>query len=286
MPVQGPPGDGERAGVGQNHAGLPRTAQTLALTSKAALALLVQGGCLLSGTPAAGSIASVDPLVLAAAQNNARWCDLVCRSRGLPTVMSEQLWIAPQGSPRLYPNAVTLAPRMAADVVLRDIDTRPGCSVKDSFADVDLEDHGFIELFEASWFAREAAPPQARPRLRWDVVTTEEELTRWAISADLEGVFGPELLRDSTVRFLVVRDEQGPSGGAIVNRTGATVGLSNVFTTAISPGDLWSDLPAAVGDLFDRLPMVGYEHGDELTLALAGGFETIAPLRVWLKRPV
>jgi hypothetical protein len=177
--------------------------------------------------------------VLAAAQNNARWCDLVCRSHDLPTVMSEQLWIAPRGSPRLYPDAVTLAPGMAADVVLRDIDTRPGCSVKDSFADVDLE-----------------------------------------------GLVGPELLCDSTVRFLVVRDEQGPSGGAVVNRTGATVGLSNVFTTAISPGDLWSDVPAAVGDLFDRLPMVGYEHGEELTLALAGGFEPIAPLRVWLKPPV
>ena len=78
-----------------------------------------------------------------------------------------------------------------------------------------------------------------RPRLRWDVVTTEDELSRWAISADLIGIFAPELLSEPTVRFLVVRNEQGPSAGAIVDRTGATVGLSNVFTTAISPDALW-----------------------------------------------
>jgi hypothetical protein len=87
------------------------------------------------------------------------------------------------------------------------------------------------------------------------------------------------------VCFLVVHDHNGACGGAIVNRTGPTVGLSNVFTTGISPDTLWSDVAAAVGDLCERLPLVGYEHGEGLAHALAGGFEQIARLRVWLKRP-
>ncbi|HEY7630085.1 MAG TPA: hypothetical protein VH817_05260 [Thermoleophilaceae bacterium] len=226
----------------------------------------------------------MDPRALSAARNNAHWCDAVCRSHGLRTAFSEQLWIAPRGSPPLYPDAITLAPGLRAEAVLSDIDTSTGCSVKDSFADVDLREHAFSELFEASWFERAPAPTDARPRLRWRVITTEQQLSRWAAAADLEGLFGVDLLGDPTVRFLVVEDEDGSSGGAIVNRTDAVVGVSNVFTTGIEPDALWADLPAAVGELFERLPLVGYEHGEPLAQALAAGFEPVAPLRVWLKR--
>ena len=88
----------------------------------------------------------MDARVLAAAANNARWCDLVCRSHALPTVLSGERWLAPAGSPRFYPDAVTLAPGLPADAVLRGIDSRPGSSVKDSFADVELGDDGFAVL--------------------------------------------------------------------------------------------------------------------------------------------
>lgn len=70
--------------------------------------------------------------------------------------------------------------------------------------------------------------------------------------------------------------------GAIINRTGATVGVSNVFTTAATPASAWRDLAAAVGDLFAGVPIVGYEHGNALAAAVESGFEPIAPLRVWL----
>lgn len=228
-------------------------------------------------------MATVDDRVLAAVQNNASWCALVCRSRGLPTVSSDRLWVAPEGSPRLYPDAITLAPGLTAGEVLRDVRVRAGCSVKDSFADLELGPHGFVELFQASWVFREAASVQSRPRLRWGVITTEDELTRWSAAADLGELFGPGLLRDRTVRFLSVSDDQGGGGGAIVNRTGPLLGVSNVFTTGISLDAMWPDLPAAVAESFDRLPLVGYEHGDQLAFARAGGFAPIAPLRVWLK---
>lgn len=225
----------------------------------------------------------MDDRVLAAARNNALWCDLVCRSHGLPTVSSDHLWIAPEGSPRLYPDAITLAPGMDADAVLSDIRLLAGSSVKDSFADLELGAHGFVELFEASWFFRPAAAPQTRPSLRWAAITTEEELTSWSVAADQEDTFGPRLLHDPTVQFLAVKDDQGAGGGALINRTGPLLGVSNVFTAGISLDAMWSDLPAAVADSFDRLPLVGYERGEQLASAQAAGFAALAPLRVWLK---
>lgn len=225
----------------------------------------------------------MDPRVLAAVENNARWCNVVCRSHGLPTAVSEQLWAAPQGSPPLYPDAVTLVPGVPAEDVLNEIDDRPGCSVKDSFADVDLGRLGFIELFQARWLFRPPARQPALPRLRWDAVRTEVEFEQWLSSADLKGILRPELLGDAEVRCLAARDDRGVTAGAIANRTGSTVGLSNVFTVGISADTAWADLPALVESLFGRLPIVGYEHGDDLTSALASGFQMTAPLRVWLK---
>jgi hypothetical protein len=50
-------------------------------------------------------------MVLAAAENNnARWCDAVCRSHGLATRFAGDLWRALGGAPRFYPDAVTLRP--------------------------------------------------------------------------------------------------------------------------------------------------------------------------------
>lgn len=226
----------------------------------------------------------MDPRLLAAVQNNACWCDIVSRSHALPTLVSEQMWIAPEGSPPLYPDAVTLAPHLAADSVLRRIDVSPGCSVKDSFADLDLSPHGFTVLFDARWLFRGPAPPRTRPRLDWQLITSDDDLERWAVAADLEGIIRSELLRDPTVGVLAVRDEQTVTMGAIINRTGATVGVSNVFTTAAPPASAWRDLPAAIGDAIARVPIVGYEHGNALAAASVSGFEPVAPLRVWLRR--
>jgi hypothetical protein len=39
---------------------------------------------------------------------------------------------------------------------------------------------------------------------------------------------------------------------------------------------------AAVASAFPGVPVVGYEHGDELRTALDHGAEPLGPLRVWL----
>jgi hypothetical protein len=187
--------------------------------------------------------------VAAAVDNNARWCDLVCRSQGIPCEWRSDVWIARRRTPPLYPDAITLRPGVPASEVLRGTDDGPGCAVKDSYADVELD--GFDVLFEARWFYREPADGGPSP---WRVVDTG----------------------DASVRRLVA-EELGAE--AMLNRTGDVVGVSNVS----APLEAWATLPLAAAAAFPSLPLVGYEHGEPLELARAAGFSEIGPLRVWLR---
>jgi hypothetical protein len=97
----------------------------------------------------------VDDRVLAAVENNARWCDLVCRSHGIPTVTERGHSVALQRSPDVYPDAVTLLPGAVTEDVLRSAQSGPGRSVKDSFAELELGRLGFDGLFRARWTFRD-----------------------------------------------------------------------------------------------------------------------------------
>lgn len=222
--------------------------------------------------------------MLAAAENNARWCDVVCRSHGVPTTRQHGYWAALRRAPSLYPDAVSLRPDAATDDVLRLIDDGPGCAVKDSFAALGLARRGFDELFAAHWIYRGPAP-QARPSsLTWSPIVTADALTRWARAAGQSDTFGVELLAEPSVRFLAAFTPDGLAAGAVANRTGNVVGVSNVFATLVSIDDCWAGIAGAVGAAFPGLPQVGYEHGDALQAALAGGFTSVGQLRVWLRR--
>ncbi|MGW6708828.1 hypothetical protein ACWGDE_28610, partial [Streptomyces sp. NPDC054956] len=101
---------------------------------------------------------------LLAADNNARWCEAVCRAHGLDVSLGEHLWTSPRRTPPYYPDAVTLRPQVPEAEVLTWIDTDgPGCSVKDSFADLDLAPDGFEVLFDAQWIHRPADAPAVLP---------------------------------------------------------------------------------------------------------------------------
>jgi hypothetical protein len=211
-------------------------------------------------------------MVLEAAENNARWCDAVSRSHGLGTRFEGELWRVLGGAPRFYPDVVTLRPEAAAEDVLA---CEPA-SVKDSFARLDLAPAGFSVLFDAQWFVHRA-PVAAATALTWSVVSSVDE---WAVAAGLAGIIRAPLLDDPGVRLVAGRHEQdGPiAAGAILNATGDVVGLSNVFGEAS-----WRDLAAVAAVQFPGRPIVGYERGDALADALAAGFETLRPLRVWVR---
>ncbi|MEU1310554.1 hypothetical protein ABZ419_16885 [Streptomyces cinnamoneus] len=225
----------------------------------------------------------------AAARNNADWCASVCRSHGIPNTFGETAWHSARRTPPYYPDAVTVHPDAAPADFLPRIDTAtPGCSVKDSFATLDLTADGFVELFTAQWIHRPAGTPtRATPALRAEPVTTAAQLhawqTAWHGGDGSPDVFRPALLDDPSVLVLALHRGEDLCGGVVLNRGSGVVGVSNLFTTEDSdPAAAWSSAITAATAHFPGLPLVGYEHGDDLMHALAAGFSVLGPLRVWL----
>ncbi|GGZ02568.1 hypothetical protein [Streptomyces poonensis] len=237
-------------------------------------------------------------LVRAAARNNAEWCAAMSRSHGIPGEFGERAWTAPVRTPPYYPDAVTLVPGVDAAALVARIDTAvPGASVKDSFADLDgLAEAGFRVLFDARWIHRPARtpPPSPTPALSWTVVSDPDLLRAWALAWD-DGngdaaLFRSELLDDPETFVLAGRSRGGGAhesgrvvAGAVASRGEQVVGISNVFAPDGGPDAAWPGVLGAVHRLFPTLPVVGYEHGEDLDAAMRHGFESLGPLRVWVQ---
>lgn len=81
--------------------------------------------------------------------------------------------------------------------------------------------------------------------------------------------------------------------GAIATEGDAAVGVSNVFVTgavrnegvATALMDAFAGATAAIVERFPDRPVVGYEAGAALAIALATGFQAVGPLRVWFRDP-
>ena len=145
-----------------------------------------------------------------AVRNNVEWCDSVCRRHGLAPVFDGDVWWCAERTPPFYPDAMTLARGVSAADVLAHIDLSPGCSVKDSYAELELD--GFDVLFEAQWIALEGEGER-----------------------DVVGLHGVD------IDYAAARAAHG------------------------------------------SVTLVGYDHGAGLEAALAAGFRTLGPLRVWIR---
>ncbi len=235
-----------------------------------------------------------------AARNNALWCDAVCRAHGGITEMTEHVWFNRVNSPPFYPNVDTLtkegrAAQMGAIQTLLDSPLSKGWGVKDSFCTLDLAPLGFWQLFEAQWLwcdperALENAPENNMDDVQWTTVQNPEALRAW--EAAWRGpddpplnLFLPALLENPDIAFLAAARDGQIVAGAVANRTGDVVGLSNVFTPPGEKVPFWAGAIAVVHHKFPDLPLVGYESGEELALAQSLGFETLGLLRVWLSK--
>ncbi|MEU6744399.1 hypothetical protein [Streptosporangium sandarakinum] len=227
---------------------------------------------------------------VAAARNNADWCASVCRSHGIPNTFSETAWHSARRTPPYYPDAVTLHPDAVPTDFLSEIDTAsPGCSIKDSFAALDLTSGGFVKFFTAQWIHRPAETPTraTTPTLRTERVSTAAQLRDWQATwhggDGTPDVFRPALLDDPSVLVLALHNGEDLCGGVVLNHSSGMVGLSNLF--AVDSSDVaiaWSSAITAAADHFPGLPLVGYAHGDDLAHALASGFTALGPLRIWL----
>lgn len=231
-----------------------------------------------------------DGLLRAAARDNAEWCDAVVRGHGPAGAFGPDCWTSARRTPPLYPDAVTLAPGASGPALLAAVDTAgPGCSVKDSFADLDLTGDGFAVLFEARWIHRPAATPAPAggAHLEWSAVTGGAGLAEWEVAWAGEegtGLFHPGLPGRGAL-FLAGRAGGRIVAGAVAHRgSGGVVGLSNVFAhDDAGTGAAWAGALTEVAARRPGLPVVGYESGDDLDAAVEAGFTPIGPLRVWLQ---
>jgi hypothetical protein len=226
-----------------------------------------------------------------AARNNAEWCHIVCRSHGVPGRFDADAWVDPQRTPPYYPDAVTLDPAAVGKRVLARIDTiTPGAYVKDSFANLDLAPFGFEVVHEAEWIIRRPglAPSTHDTAVRWMPLEAEGELAAWEAAWDAEGaglgLFVPTLLREPSAQFLGGSVDGSIVAGAIVNRTGDVVGVSNLFTTLDDLDEAWSGCLGYLEDAHPGSAVVGYEAGEALAAAHRQGFGSVGPLRIWLER--
>lgn len=227
----------------------------------------------------------------AAARNNAEWCDAVCRAHGVPGEFGAGVWSSARRTPPLYPDAVSLTPGIsAADLVARIDTASPGCSVKDSFACLDLEPLGFEVLFEAQWIHRPVgAAPAGHPGVSWEPLKSADALPAWESAwNDGEGglgLFRPELLADDTT-FLAGTTMDGMIvSGAVASRSDSVVGVSNLFAMGDATGGeaaAWAGCLTEIDRLWPGLPVVGYESGASLDIAVRQGFTPVGPLRIWV----
>jgi hypothetical protein len=223
-----------------------------------------------------------------AAANNAEWCDLVCETHGAQTRFDADAWTSRTRTPPGYPDAVTLVRHLSVPELLARIDTSVGCSIKDSFASLDMAAYGFRVLFDAQWIVHRTtaiAPRPASPR--WEVVSDRDGLAAWDQawrgSDDPPGMFRTELLDHDAVTVLAARVGDDVVAGAVLNRSSSAVGISNFFARDSGVAASWSSCLALAATLFPESTFVGYESGQTLVAAQAHGFETVGPLRVWIR---
>jgi hypothetical protein len=239
----------------------------------------------------------LDDRNIRAARNNAKWCDAVCCAHNNPGEFHDDIWLNRNAVPRFYPNAGTLGepnPRQLALIEELIAARLPrGWAVKDSFSMLDLEVRGFRMLFDAEWIylpvsrVKDIAPTRASSR--WEIVRTDLALAEWesawseaAGDTVKDRIFLAPLLEHKDVAVVAGFRDRDIVAGAIANRSDGVLGWSNFFAPANEMFDHATASLATIARLFPGLPIVGYEHGDDLRNAYSIGFESIGPLRVWL----
>jgi hypothetical protein len=231
-----------------------------------------------------------DARILLAARNNASWCDAVCRAHGLRGSMAPDAWTVPTRTPPYYPDAVTLSPDVGEYDVLGRVDASDGCSVKDSWARLDLSAEDFARLVVGEWVWLEPGRVVRGDGRRWERVESADELSQWlrswATDEEALAVLRPELLDEPGVHILAARSRPGGDivAGSVVNITGPVAGVSNLFDTdGDDPERTWRGAAAAAREVAAGIPLVGWEAGDSLAAAVATGCERIGRLTVWIR---
>ncbi len=238
-----------------------------------------------------------DELLVAAAVNNALWCDAVCRAHVVSTSFGTDAWTALTVAPRLYPNVVTLSVDGREEQLRRVAELRAslvpsGWGVKDSFDVLDLAPQGFRPALHGRWAALhndEPGPFDGVSRFQVSRVDTQEALWEWESAWNIAHpederagslVFPLSLLEDPDISFLSVWDGSELVAGLVANHGAGVVGVSNLFMTdRHGPRAVWPCL-AQVRAMWPEPPLVGYGP-DRPTMLGRLGFRHLGDLTVW-----
>jgi hypothetical protein len=224
----------------------------------------------------------MDSRLRSAVDANVGWYEDICALHGVGSMLADGLWSALDSPPPLHSDAVVVEPAVTAERVLKRLGERVRCGVKDSFARLDLSGAGMELLFAATWIYRAAAPVDERTAaFGWAAVRSARQLAEWTAQHDTGDVLLPPLLRRGHFCILAKLVDDRIVAGAVARLGTGVVDVSNVHAVAGYSVD-WAELAGAIGARFPDRPLVGYEHGDALDAALAGGFVAVGDLRVWI----
>jgi hypothetical protein len=228
--------------------------------------------------------------VRTAARNNAELVDVVCASHEISGTFAADSWTSSRRTPAYYPDAVTLERDVDASALLSRIDDSSGASIKDSFGTLDLSGHGYRVLFDGEWIGRGPADEtdgSADRGAQWSAVKDAAGLEAWeaAWSEDgsVRGAFPATLLGDAKLVFVSGESDGAIVAGAVLNRSEGAVGLSNTFFTTGAPAGGWAGCVGETSSQFPGVPIVGYEPEDLLGGPHGAGFDSIGPMRVWIR---
>ena len=128
---------------------------------------------------------------------------------------------------------------------------------------------GFDVLFEASWIRSEMLVGGASTDIEWRRESAGKGLP----------------IDDPNFALFTGRRGFRVVAGGMLYRSDGVVGLSNVVAEAADAVAVWRSLFLLSAQTFPRLPLVGYESGNELSAALDAGFEIGDLLRIWVQAP-
>jgi hypothetical protein len=242
--------------------------------------------------------------VARAVQNNARWCDALCRAHHVPGEFHAAFWMNHGTVPPFTPKLITLAGLGHEEVLHAAIRSlvvsQPEApfGVKDAFQCLGLAPLGLRVLFDAMWIYRDPAtapPVDSAEELEWLVVHEPDELAEWEFAwrggpangpVDREArVFVPSLLEEPGLHFLAGRRAGAVVASGALCRTDDVVGLSNVFSNFASAGPVFPGCVRLAQELYPGIPIVGYERDTALLEAEKAGFERVRGLTVWQHSP-
>lgn len=235
-----------------------------------------------------------------AIHNNIALYEAVLAAHGAAGRLDEHFWSTAASVPPYYSNLVTRtgeageAAQSARLQALAKEPPKPGWGFKDSFDCLDpllVEGLGLHPLFQARWYGWEASAvmhPEPQVDIRFERVGDKESLAEWESawqrSSPAPGMrmFRPSLLRDPALCFLSGLRQGQLVGGALLNLSFESVGLSNVF--ALDRRTLKAFTGAAARAARERHPdrhVVGYGPVSKLEALAPLGFRDLGGLRVW-----